>query len=703
MFTCTHCPNKKFSKIDALYDHQTSKHSRIVGSCPLCEARFPSRTALVKEHFIEHMLRCGACGKGFGTGEALQSHRQSKHPRVPTSPSAKSKPVETGDTGSTALSLKRLAFPCSHCESIFYSMEALLKHQADSHSIPCYYCDHQFPTYATRDQHEALHLEYKCKHCDWKFASENTLDQHVSDLHSSKCNHCGSQLSSVTARNQHYKSCKLATRFCYTCTPCNRKFSLASALHAHGMTTHRHGIWTRAISVANSTASSSQSVRNTSPVAASVSGYTGEQSLASPTSDPEGQSVLDTQPHGGDIEVATEDQTASCCPSCRIIYESYEDFRTHTCEFRKMEIPLHCTYCYSRFVDGASLENHLAERDSFSCTVCNVQFCSDDLLHDHLETHPKCRKCEASFADETELYRHTEVGHPVVVCWDCGGAVVSQESLDLHYASEHPSCTICGSVMERSDMLPKHLENEHGIAQAANSDTRSSSVTTCGSIGSRISDHNNICSNSQGSTPSFTSLLTQASSDEGYITTSSTLSVSSDGMAHSGADNSATRMQSFCDDKGSPTPSRSSRDLSPSHGYAESNPSFSIEYVRAEDNHVQVLNGDARSSPSSSTRSPGELSSSASSLNSESIVDPRESVLESKKEYKLSAGQLSGREFRLHCRICSRDPCEDMTATICGHLFCKRCITQAVVAKSECPVCKSATLLYCLFRLYLAA
>jgi len=57
---------------------------------------------------------------------------------------------------------------------------------------------------------------------------------------------------------------------------------------------------------------------------------------------------------------------------------------------------------------------------------------------------------------------------------------------------------------------------------------------------------------------------------------------------------------------------------------------------------------------------------------------------------------------RLHCRICMRDPCEDMTATICGHLFCKRCITQAVVAKSECPVCKSATLLYCLFKLDLS-
>lgn len=31
-----------------------------------------------------------------------------------------------------------------------------------------------------------------------------------------------------------------------------------------------------------------------------------------------------------------------------------------------------------------------------------------------------------------------------------------------------------------------------------------------------------------------------------------------------------------------------------------------------------------------------------------------------------------------------------------------RCITQAVVAKSECPVCKSATLLYCLFKLDLS-
>ncbi|EGO30090.1 hypothetical protein SERLADRAFT_491696 [Serpula lacrymans var. lacrymans S7.9] len=54
---------------------------------------------------------------------------------------------------------------------------------------------------------------------------------------------------------------------------------------------------------------------------------------------------------------------------------------------------------------------------------------------------------------------------------------------------------------------------------------------------------------------------------------------------------------------------------------------------------------------------------------------------------------------RYHCRICRKDPCENLTSTLCGHLFCNRCITEEVIAKSSCPVCKTATLLYCLFRI----
>ncbi|KAI6169683.1 hypothetical protein EDD17DRAFT_24351 [Pisolithus thermaeus] len=457
MFTCPHCPKSKFSKIERLYDHQFTKHSRIPGSCPLCEARFPSRAALVNEHIIEHMLQCSTCGKGFVTEQGLQSHRENKHPPIPISPTPEPepKPAETRPE-------ERLAFTCSHCEWICFTLEASQKHEADNHSIPCKHCEHRFATYATRDQHEALHLEYKCVYCDWEFSSEDTLDQHISDLHSSRCKYCGSQLSSVTARNEHYKSCEYATPPCYTCTPCNRRFSSAAALDAHGTAKHRYGTRKRTVpSTASPTATSSQTAQRASPFTGGaptdVPIHAGGRSTAvGSASDPEGQGAPGTQSDSGNIEAVTEeDQMASYCSSCRVVYESYEDSLTHTCKFVKTEIPLHCAYCYSRFVDGVSLVNHLAERDTFRCTVCDVQFCFENLLHDHLETHPQCRTCEESFADETELYRHMEVEHPVVVCWDCGGAVICQESLDLHYASEHPSCTLCGSIMGSPDMLPE--------------------------------------------------------------------------------------------------------------------------------------------------------------------------------------------------------------------------------------------------------
>ncbi|KAI0000661.1 hypothetical protein BJV74DRAFT_959616 [Russula compacta] len=55
----------------------------------------------------------------------------------------------------------------------------------------------------------------------------------------------------------------------------------------------------------------------------------------------------------------------------------------------------------------------------------------------------------------------------------------------------------------------------------------------------------------------------------------------------------------------------------------------------------------------------------------------------------------------VYCRMCRRDPCRQPAATMCGHVFCYKCISSEVVKTSRCPVCEAPTLLYSIFRLHL--
>lgn len=55
----------------------------------------------------------------------------------------------------------------------------------------------------------------------------------------------------------------------------------------------------------------------------------------------------------------------------------------------------------------------------------------------------------------------------------------------------------------------------------------------------------------------------------------------------------------------------------------------------------------------------------------------------------------------LKCRLCARNPCEEPTVTMCGHLFCNKCIVDAIISGSSCPLCSVPQLLYCIFKLRL--
>ncbi|KAH9932253.1 uncharacterized protein B0H18DRAFT_51757 [Fomitopsis serialis] len=46
-----------------------------------------------------------------------------------------------------------------------------------------------------------------------------------------------------------------------------------------------------------------------------------------------------------------------------------------------------------------------------------------------------------------------------------------------------------------------------------------------------------------------------------------------------------------------------------------------------------------------------------------------------------------------HCRSCLKNPCDEPTATMCGHIFCYRCIVREISDKMQCPVCNRLFLL----------
>lgn len=145
----------------------------------------------------------------------------------------------------------------------------------------------------------------------------------------------------------------------------------------------------------------------------------------------------------------------------------------------------------------------------------------------------------------------------------------------------------------------------------------------------------------------------------------------------------------FSDADRSSTPSSPLSDHSVVFVSADSIP----EYVR--ENRAYLVATSAPSRPSSATSSCVHLPSVVTS--SDSL--PLQQDQNDRAEMPPANSPSTNGQSPLYCRVCLRDPCDDPTATMCGHVFCNRCIIDAVMARSACPVCTAPTLLYCLFRL----
>ncbi|KAF8838950.1 hypothetical protein BDN67DRAFT_825592 [Paxillus ammoniavirescens] len=385
----------------------------------------------------------------------------------------------------------------------------------------------------------------------------------------------------------------------------------------------------------------------------------------------------------GDLDakkgIAEGCQATHYCFSCSQLFNTDDDFRGHreVCPFRRIPQPK-CLLCCTQFDDELSLRRHVDDGHmSFSCRLCNTLCCSVDMLEEHTRDHPTCRRCGNHFINDQDLCKHVELEHPIMVCWDCGGAIVEQDGLEHHYTDspDHPTCAFCGVGMKNVDAMDEHVRAHHAakplVVPNDESPNGDNLIEPSDELSKQLSPKHecdapaNSSHDENESLSSFTSpplVPFEHGSEEGR---------SQPAVYHPG-------------DPPLSAPTASVGDTNVRSSHLPSGQSIAnVADV------VVASNGSPVRLPSSIPPEPQEL-----------VQHPSNDVI---PPVVTAEPSISTVAHRLHCRICQRDPCDDMMATICGHIFCKKCITQAVIAKSECPVCKSPTLLYCLFKFDLTA
>ncbi|KIJ63216.1 hypothetical protein HYDPIDRAFT_113827 [Hydnomerulius pinastri MD-312] len=780
-FECRPC-GREFSSEESLEQHNAAKHPPEF-PCDTCGEVLSSQHGLDQHCVDEHppMFECQDCDREFPKEESLQQHRAAKHPD----------------------------YPCYTCGTLFSSQQALEQHRTDKHPplFECQYCDREFKTIEGKQQHETVkHPSFECSHCDKAFSSRNAMVAHAASHRSYSPYGRSSQTSpysTVSTSISTFPSSPVLEP-AHAANTSGQESTPSTLLPLSGDETDQTMVVREeyyAPGSEGSCPSEKNTVSNDDPSTTAREDVSSicECTVCERAGRPCSCTVCKRRPASpftsayGDIQpddaqddrqstVSDGAETQNCpaddlqvtyhCLSCSLVFDTDGDLQGHVCTSCRTIFRPHCSFCYTQFDDETSLEQHMDNsRVAFSCHVCQTPCCSDDMLQEHVLTHPTCLRCESSFIDDLDLCKHVELAHPVVVCWDCEGAVVDQGSLELHYADspEHPSCSFCEVGMRNSEDMADHLNTQHATESALNEmegsidghdQTAGGQVTNDESASPEEplpEDVRDGPADSDRFSPMFINEASLTNEElhnplSSPVSTERSLSLtplstptrsrhegdtpSTSGTAH-GDGPSEFASRRFASP--SPTPSEhgsdgvrsglhaqhsepditelsETRPASPQSSAltesfyefsAPSSPSSSgqsVVFISADgipdyvrENRAYLV-ATSVASPSSG-RSPVLLPSSSSLESLELLQEPPNDTAQSVD----SAGSTTSTvTYRHHCRICQRDPCEDMTATICGHIFCKKCVTQAVVAKSECPVCHSATLLYCLFKLDLS-
>ncbi|KAK0192046.1 hypothetical protein F5146DRAFT_1189288 [Armillaria mellea] len=287
----------------------------------------------------------------------------------------------------------------------------------------------------------------------------------------------------------------------------------------------------------------------------------------------------------------------------------------------------------------------------FSCESCERPFKSQTSLDEHYRgspNHPNCFVCGRGFKNQDLCDTHHDEAHPRVVCFLCRITMYEDElPQHLKESPRHPTCELCPEALgfENDAEFSLHCEMTHA----------ESYCVKCHRVFDNVKGH--------------------------YL----------ESVIHPKC--------GWCQDPVGFSGEKEYTEAShPGYAFRGREASFQYRHINEQEkaNEAMVHNL-VEESPQMSTTTIAQP---------QFIFNP----FDDDDKTCIKAPTASGSQLSvptrnsppsLRCRHCFANPCRETTAIMCGHVFCKGCITKSVASTSRCPVCGEMTLLYMLVKLHL--
>ncbi|TFY68475.1 hypothetical protein EVG20_g3548 [Dentipellis fragilis] len=342
------------------------------------------------------------------------------------------------------------------------------------------------------------------------------------------------------------------------------------------------------------------------------------------------------------------------CSTCDKRFAKEEEIKAH---FKFSQMHPDCPRCDEGFEDGIMLEIHrITHHEFLRCGVCNIAVSVDGLGDHYLKSpnHPSCTFCNIGFPGPLEFNEHCTHAHTNLFCISCQEMFDSSLLRHLHFflSDAHPKCYLCQRAFQDDEGMANH---QCPLAKRVFQQFKPSAV---------------------GVDPVASTSEVKAS-DVGLKTTNTEI----------------THLQDPAPQDQRPKMSRrsSAPDIPPRPSSETTAPPTRETLISEASAYIdRYLSGQPRSptlirslAPSVDDDTRSRLSDWEVESVADDVPDPRPKQYGDKADLPRidrSAPQNSGerhddesrRTTHIYCRLCRLDPCEDATATMCGHVFCNR-------------------------------